>query len=228
MGMKTLKWRIDELAGVVARALGTAGYDGQPSRRVRGVPDLRTIRYYTTLGILDGPLEMQGRTAYYGWRHLLQLVAIKRLQAAGCSLVAIQQRLSGADNRRLSQWADLPKGLAETVEFAGKHDEDGPAGVPRKSRSVRRDRFWAELPEVGERRVEEVCSENRSVASPAATVRIAPGALLVLEGVEIESLGASKRSAIESAAAALRRALEEAGLAGRTMPQVRNDAQGEL
>jgi len=68
-------WRLDQLADVVARALETAAYDGQASGRVREVPDKRTIRYYTTLGLLDRPAEYRGRVAYYGRRHVLQLVA---------------------------------------------------------------------------------------------------------------------------------------------------------
>ena len=70
-------------------------YAGQASGRVRDVPDRRTIRYYTTLGLIDRPAAMRGRTALYGLRHLLQLAAIKRLQAHGLSLAEVQQRLVG-------------------------------------------------------------------------------------------------------------------------------------
>lgn len=98
-------WTIDELGDRVALELGGPGYEGVPSGRMRDVPDLRTIRYYTTLGLLDRAAAMRGRTALYGPRHLLQLVAIKRLQARGLSLAAIQKRvvgLSDAALRRLS------------------------------------------------------------------------------------------------------------------------------
>src|SRR3954468_22885713 len=87
-------WTIDELGAQVALAL-SVDYDGPPNGRVRDVPDRRTIRYYTTLGLLDRPAEMRGRTALYGRRHLMQLVAIKRLQARGLSLSEVQQRLVG-------------------------------------------------------------------------------------------------------------------------------------
>src|SRR5262249_56989090 len=83
-------------------------YDGQPSGRVRDVPDRRAIRYYTTVGLLDRPAEMRGRTAMYGRRHLLQLVAIKRLQTRGLSLAEIQERLLGLPNSQLESLADLP------------------------------------------------------------------------------------------------------------------------
>src|SRR5262245_39472227 len=83
-------WTIQELGAQVALAL-SVDYPGPPNSRVRELPDQRTIRYYTTQGLLDRPAEMRGRTALYGRRHLLQLVAIKRLQARGLSLSAIQQ-----------------------------------------------------------------------------------------------------------------------------------------
>src|SRR6058998_412285 len=93
-------WTIDELGTQVALAL-SVDYKGPPNERVREVPDLRTIRYYTTLGLLDRPAQLRGRTALYGRRHLLQLVAIKRLQSRGLPLAEIQAELSGATDRTL-------------------------------------------------------------------------------------------------------------------------------
>lgn len=97
-------WTIDELSAEVAEAL-IVDYPGPPSGRVREVPDRRTIRWYTTIGLLDRPAAMRGRTALYGRRHLLQLVAIKRLQADGRSLAAVQQELYGATDTALGRIA---------------------------------------------------------------------------------------------------------------------------
>src|SRR6516164_5237389 len=96
-------WTIDELSEQVALALDGPGYAGVRSGRVRDVPDLRTIRYYTTLGLLDRPAAMRGRTALYGSRHLLQLVAIKRLQARGLTLAEVQQRVLGLSEAALKR-----------------------------------------------------------------------------------------------------------------------------
>src|SRR5271169_2293840 len=101
-------WTIDELGTSAALAL-SVNYEGAPNGRVREVPDRRTIRYYTTLGMLDRPLEMRGRTALYGRRHLWQLVAIKRLQARGLALAEIQQRLLSLPDAALRQLAALPE-----------------------------------------------------------------------------------------------------------------------
>jgi DNA-binding transcriptional MerR regulator len=100
-------WTIDELNEQVALAL-SVDYDGTASGRVRDVPDLRTIRYYSTIGVMDKPAEMRGRKAFYSRRHLLQIVAIKRLQATGISLAEVQQRLLGLSDRALEPLARLP------------------------------------------------------------------------------------------------------------------------
>src|SRR5690242_12904078 len=99
-------WTIDQLTERVARALA-ADYPGQTSGRVRDVPNIRTIRWYTTIGLLDRPAEMRGRTAYYGERHLAQIVAVKRLQADGRSLAEVQEALLGADDTTLFAIAGL-------------------------------------------------------------------------------------------------------------------------
>ena len=112
-------WTIDELSARVAEALA-AGYPGQVNGRVREVPDRRTIRWYTTIGLLDRPAAMQGRTALYGRRHLLQIVAIKRLQADGHTLAEVQQRLVGATEPMLDDIARLsedPPPAPERAKF---------------------------------------------------------------------------------------------------------------
>src|SRR6266540_1023172 len=99
-------WTLDELAGRVDAAL-SVGYDGQASGRVRDVPDPRAIRYYTTLGLVDRPIARHGSTVLYGPRHLLQLVAIKKLQARGLPLARIQVELAGATDQQLQRVATL-------------------------------------------------------------------------------------------------------------------------
>jgi DNA-binding transcriptional MerR regulator len=112
--MQEPRWTLDELAERVDMALAV-DYHGQPSGRVRAVPDRRAIRWYTTIGLIDRPVAHRGRTALYGPRHLLQLVAVKRLQAKGLPLVAIQQELAGATDSQLARVARLPAGARPTV-----------------------------------------------------------------------------------------------------------------
>ncbi|MEU7885141.1 MerR family transcriptional regulator [Microbispora bryophytorum] len=84
--------------------------DGPQQRangRVRELPNERLIRWYTTIGLLDPPLGRRGRVALYGRRHLLQLVAVKRRQAEGLSIAAIQAELTGATDAMLQRVAGL-------------------------------------------------------------------------------------------------------------------------
>jgi DNA-binding transcriptional MerR regulator len=122
--MEEPRWTLDELAERVDTALAV-DYHGQPSGRVRAVPDRRAIRWYTTIGLIDRPVAHRGRTALYGPRHLLQLVAVKRLQASGLPLVSIQQELAGATDTQLARVARLP--AAGTLASGG----DGLAGRGR-------------------------------------------------------------------------------------------------
>ncbi|HVA45698.1 MAG TPA: MerR family transcriptional regulator [Pirellulales bacterium] len=193
------RWKIAELAEVAGRALANAGQHEQPSARVRDVPDLRTIRYYTTLGILDRPLEMQGRTAYYGRRHLWQLLAIKRLQAEGATLVQIQERLAGADDRSLKKLANLPARLAFGERTA---DNGKPSPVPEATRKT----FWADAAAVSPASVPSA-QASPSIVQSALHVNLAEGVTLVIEGVEQGACSADTLAALEAAARGATRGL---------------------
>lgn len=101
MSEKLQNLSLAELSEQVARALTRYGLlKAQADSRVQAVPDPRTIRYYTTLGLIDRP-TVEGRQARYGHRHLLQIVAIKALQGASLPLAEIQSRLYGRSNEEL-------------------------------------------------------------------------------------------------------------------------------
>ncbi|MEV6306663.1 MerR family transcriptional regulator [Actinoplanes sp. NPDC051861] len=106
-------WTMEQLVQRVETALA-AEYPGAPNGRVRELPDRRSIRWYTTIGLVDRPLGTRGRVALYGPRHLLQLVAIKRRQAAGHTLAEIQAELTGATEEQLSAAARVPSELLDT------------------------------------------------------------------------------------------------------------------
>lgn len=130
------RWTIEQLGAQVALALAV-DYPGPANGRVREVPDPRTIRYYTTLGLIDRP-KLRGRTALYGTRHLLQLVALKRLQAKGLSLAEVQARLVGQPEgtlRRLARIQNLEALMA-----------DQPAVPPDEPARPREERFWTVPP----------------------------------------------------------------------------------
>jgi MerR HTH family regulatory protein len=204
--MREPRWTLDELAERVDLALAV-DYHGQPSGRVRAVPDRRAIRWYTTIGLIDRPVAHRGRTALYGPRHLLQLVAVKRLQARGLPLVAIQQELTGATDNQLARVARLPLDTRATVApgpvpavvvpdggdppTGRVADSRGPAGTPRSAApapppavaprvaggSARRASFWRDRPVA-------------AFTAPAAEAAAAeapeiPGAPATLQGVRL-------------------------------------------
>ncbi|MEV6717468.1 MerR family transcriptional regulator [Lentzea sp. NPDC051208] len=122
-------WTLDELLDRVSAALA-AEYSGAPNGRVRDVPDKRAVRWYATTGLVDRPSAMRGRTALYEKRHLLQLVAVKRLQSQGRTLAEVQAELAGATDTTLAAIARVPEDLLST------------AGAPPPE--AVRPRFWAE------------------------------------------------------------------------------------
>jgi DNA-binding transcriptional MerR regulator len=185
-------WTLDQLGAEVALALAV-DYAGTANGRVRDVPDARTIRYYTTLGLIDRPAEMRGRTALYGMRHLLQLVAIKRLQASGLTLAEVQQQLLGKSDAALRDLARLPPGAG------AKADGQGPNNSNRAAEA--RSDFWKEAPGAVSRPEQAEQKGPRSLTG----VPLAEGATLLIE--PLRSLDESDLSGLQSAAAPLLRFL---------------------
>lgn len=75
----------------------------QTRYRVTTVPTERTIRFYTTQGLVDNPLGREGQFSLYGYRHLLQILAVKYLQSHYLPLRKIRSIVRNAGNRELEQ-----------------------------------------------------------------------------------------------------------------------------
>jgi DNA-binding transcriptional MerR regulator len=225
--MREPRWTLDELAERVDTALAV-DYSGPPSGRVRAVPDRRAIRWYTTIGLIDRPVAHRGRTALYGPRHLLQLVAVKRLQARGLPLVAIQQELAGATDSQLARVARLPEGVAPGPAVSASHGDGlsgrGQAGsgtaaaAPATRGKVRRAGFWRERPAAF-----TVAADAATLTDPTDPVGPAGPATATLRGVRLgdgatlllepgRELGAEDVRAVLEAAGPLLAALRERGL----------------
>jgi DNA-binding transcriptional MerR regulator len=110
-------YSLNELSDEVARLLKDRGLMNiQHDQRVSAAPDKRTIRYYTTLGLLDRPI-IEGRQAKYGDRHVIQLVAIKALQSVALPLSEIQSMLYGLTDDELDHVID---NVAESIRVKQK------------------------------------------------------------------------------------------------------------
>lgn len=156
---------LDELSLEVSRLLEEkALLEAQADGRVAAAPDARTVRYYGTLGLVDRPAIVE-REARYGRRHVLQLVAVKALQARGLPLAEIQARLYGRSNSEL-----------ETLLSAVSQERPRPAGI----RALR----WREVTvEPGLKvMVEDGWAPRSSSAALEERIRAALAALTTPEG----------------------------------------------
>jgi DNA-binding transcriptional MerR regulator len=113
MKEQSATYSIEELADEVSRTLGVRGFhETQRDHRISAAPDARTIRYYTSLGLLDRPV-ISGRQARYGPRHIMQLLTIKAMQALSLPLAEIQGRIYGRSNEELQA---IISALEKTLE----------------------------------------------------------------------------------------------------------------
>jgi len=201
-------WRLDELVQRSQRLLALLPAGAGESRRVRWQPDARLVRYYTTLGLLDRPAELRGRTAYYRDRHLLQLLAIKALQARGSSLQAVQAQLAGQPDAALAALIGLPTDwaarLVASVETGAEHPpsatEDG--GEEPATASVAR--FWERTPSPTISLSESSTIAPTEPVIELLAVMLAPGARLLLDRRRYPELDDRLEAALRNLSAALR------------------------
>jgi DNA-binding transcriptional MerR regulator len=93
---------VAELAGEAARILTESG-PAQARGTVSEVPDGRTIRYYLTEGLLSPAEDKQGTASVFGYRHLLQLLVVKKLQSEHLPIRKIRDLVDGRTERELER-----------------------------------------------------------------------------------------------------------------------------
>ena len=77
---------LPEFLELVGHVIGRIPELASVETRNRFAPTVPTLRHYQSLGILDPPVECRGRVEFYSFGHLQQVVGIRRLQVAGCTL----------------------------------------------------------------------------------------------------------------------------------------------
>src|SRR6185436_6593628 len=85
-------WNARGLAAYATLIVDSAGM--RPTNAAaRAALSARAVRFYVATGLLDRP-EGKGTAATYGYRHLLQLLAIKIRQREGQTLDTIKRELA--------------------------------------------------------------------------------------------------------------------------------------
>lgn len=94
---------VAELAQEAARILAESGLAQQARGTVTELPDERTVRYYLAEGLIPPADEKQGTASVFGFRHLLQLLVVKKLQAEHLPIRAIRELVTGKTERQLER-----------------------------------------------------------------------------------------------------------------------------
>lgn len=171
--MSQKNWKLEELASKSQHFLNTEG----ESNRIQWTPNGRQIRYYTTLGILDKPFGGRGQGATYGPKHLLQLIAIKRLQHQGLKLAKIQPILSGLSVEKLTEL------LGFSQDWLADLQDDQEEEADDRSDSE----FWSVIPDIPKQPIN---------IAPYCHFELAPGATFMASQAAVEHLDEEKRQAL--------------------------------
>lgn len=107
-----LSWSLDEFVQITNDLLPQYLPEIPANTRVREEVTPRLVRHYSGLEMLDEPLK-EGREARYSYRHLLQMLLVRRLLAEGYGASAINQLATSKDNTELE--ALLQGGVHLTV-----------------------------------------------------------------------------------------------------------------
>jgi len=91
---------VPEFAQAAERILEVLNLE-QERGTVTSVPDERTIRYYLAEGLIQSPEEKQGTALVFGYLHLLQLIAVKKLQAEHFPIRQIRELVAGKSEAEL-------------------------------------------------------------------------------------------------------------------------------
>ena len=86
--LRDARWTLDELVETANRLLPEHLPDAPREGRFRDEVNPRLVRHYATQRLLDEP-EREGREARYTYRHLLQLLALRKLMAQGYGTAAL-------------------------------------------------------------------------------------------------------------------------------------------
>jgi DNA-binding transcriptional MerR regulator len=157
--------------------------------RIAPAPDVRSVRYYQTIGVVDRPIRYEGRRAVYGFRHLLQLLAVKQFQQEGHSLHLIQRSLAGCPTPVLEE------ALGTVLSGLGPPPDPERAAVSRSRHDVLPSRVPSSTAERTGRLASgpapkpaaPVPTPQPATPTPLIAARVAPGVTVTIDPVLISN-----------------------------------------
>lgn len=183
-------WNLHDLAALAGAILASSGV--RPvNAAASALPNERTIRFYVTRGLVTPP-DGRGTAATYGYRHLLQVLAIKLRQMEGAALGAIAGELSETTGDVLER--RVASALGSALPDPAEIQDTGAAAAPTAGRAFQALRV----------REVEPAAETGHVSGPWHHITLGPGAELHLsadhplltEGTDVARIAEAVRLAL--------------------------------
>jgi DNA-binding transcriptional MerR regulator len=112
IGKKNPQWLLEEFVEVINQLLPDYLATDKSDQRLSEEVNPRLVRHYASQGLLDEPLK-QGKYAVYSYRHLLQILVVRRLLSEGWSSGTIKQLTRQKSNQELETL--LERGLSGEI-----------------------------------------------------------------------------------------------------------------
>jgi DNA-binding transcriptional MerR regulator len=128
---KLAPWNIRDLAALAGAVLDASAVT-PINAAAQSRPSDRTIRFYVARQLMSPP-EGRGTAATYGYRHLLQLFAIKLRQMEGVTLATITKELAESPGDVLEKRVASALGNLPTLEELTLQPRVAPRGRVRRA-----------------------------------------------------------------------------------------------
>jgi DNA-binding transcriptional MerR regulator len=128
---KLAPWNIRDLAALAGAVLDASGIT-PINAAAQSRPSDRTIRFYVAKQLMSPP-EGRGTAATYGYRHLLQLFAIKLRQMEGATLASIAKELGEAPGDVLEKRVATALGNLPSLDELSLQSRVAPRGRVRRA-----------------------------------------------------------------------------------------------
>ena len=128
---KLAPWNIRDLAALAGAVLDASGVT-PINAAAQSRPTDRTIRFYVAKQLMSAP-EGRGTAATYGYRHLLQLFAIKLRQMEGATLSGIAKELAESPGDVLEKRVASALGTLPALDRLSLQSRVAPRGRVRRA-----------------------------------------------------------------------------------------------